>query len=212
MIELLNIDCMEYMKDVPDKYFDLCVTDPPYGVNLDYNTYDDSLGNWKFLMTKFIPEIKRVSKMAIFPSCSINKMEWIYKYIPPDWLICWHKGSPGHSSYVGFNDYEPILVYGKLKGLQMHDYFSLNNDEKMGNYGHPCPKPIKWYKMFIARISKTVTINTMIDPFLGSGTGAIAAFDFGIAEFVGCEIDKEYYDAAVKRFENHKAQLKLQYE
>jgi len=91
----------------------------------------------------------------------------------------------------------------------MHDYFSLNNDEKMGNYGHPCPKPVKWYKMFLSRISKTVSIYSIFEPFLGSGTGAIAAYDFGIKEFVGCEIDKDYYDAAVKRFNIHKMQTKL---
>jgi len=105
MITILNIDCIEYMATVSDKYFDLCLTDPPYGVGLKYNTYDDSLENWKTLMLKFIPEVKRTCKMAIFPSCSINKLDWIYKNFPPDWLICWHKGSPGHVSYVGFNDF-----------------------------------------------------------------------------------------------------------
>ena len=211
MITLLNIDCIEYMATVPDKYFDLCLTDPPYGVDLKYNTYDDSLENWKLLMSSFIPGICRISKMVIFPSCSINKLAWIYQNFPPDWLLCWHKGSPGHVSYVGFNDFEPLLVYGKLKGLCMHDYFSLNNDEKMGNYGHPCPKPVKWYKMFLSRISKTAQVSTMIEPFLGSGTVAIAAYDFGIAEFVGCEIDKEYYDAGKQRFEIHKRQTVIKF-
>ena len=200
---------MEYMKDVPDKYFDLCVTDPPYGVNLQYNSYSDTLENWQSLMQNFIPEINRICKMSIFPSCSINKLEWIYNNFPPNWLMCWHKGSPGHSAYVGFNDFEPLLVYGKIKGLQIHDYFTLNNTESMGNYNHPCPKPIKWFKMFYARISKSVEIKKIIDPFLGSGSSAIACYDFGVDEFVGCEIDKEYFEAGKKRFEIHKMQQKL---
>jgi site-specific DNA-methyltransferase (adenine-specific) len=204
-IELLNIDCMEYMATLPDKSFDFCITDPPYGVDLKYNTYDDTLPNWYDLMNRFIPEIKRVCQMTIFPSCSINKMEWIYKNHPPDWLISWHKGSTGHAAYIGFNSWEPLLVYGKIKGLYLHDYFSASNTEKMGNHGHPCPKPIKYYTHFLSKIPKTSKI---IEPFLGSGTAAIAAHTWGF-DLVGCELDKDYYQAALKRFNNHRSQQKL---
>jgi site-specific DNA-methyltransferase (adenine-specific) len=205
MIELLHIDCMEYMATLPDKAFDFCITDPPYGVGLKYNTYDDTLDNWHDLMNRFIPEIKRVCEMVIFPSCSINKMQWIYKNYPPDWLISWHKGSTGHAAYIGFNDWEPLLVYGKIKGLYLHDYFSAGNNESMGNYGHPCPKPLKYYTHFYSRIP---TGKKVFEPFLGSGTGAIAAHKWGF-DFVGTELDLDYYNAAVKRFKEQTMQQTL---
>jgi site-specific DNA-methyltransferase (adenine-specific) len=205
MIELLNIDCMEYMKTVPDKYFDFCITDPPYGVNLQYDTYNDTLDNWYNLMNDFIPEIKRICQMTIFPSCSINKMKWIYDNHNPDWLISWHKGSTGHAAYIGFNSWEPLLVYGKIKSLYLHDYVSISNTEKMGNYGHPCPKPIKYYKHFISKMPKKAKI---FEPFLGSGTAAIACHDLNY-DLIGCELSTNYYNLAVKRFNNHKLQTKL---
>ena len=209
MLELNKLhlmDCMEGMKTFPDKYFDLCLTDPPYGVNLEYNTYNDTIENWFALMLDFVPEIKRISKMTIFPSCSINKMEWIYKNIPPDWLICWYKGSPGHSAYIGFNDFEPLLVYGKVADLHMHDYFTLTNTEKMGNHNHPCPKPVLWYKKLIKMIGSR-KIGKMIEPFAGSGSGIIAAIDYG-CEWIGFEIDEDYHKAASKRIEIHKKRPK----
>lgn len=196
-IELLNIDCLEYMKGVKDKAFDLCLTDPPYGVDLEYKTYDDTLENWYSLMNKLIPEAKRVSQMVIMPSCSINKLAWIYTNHPPDWLMCWYKGSPGHNSYVGFNDWEPLLVYGKTKGLCIHDYLSIRNTETMGSFNHPCPKPVKWFEVLYNKILRNE--GKVLDCFSGSGTSAIAAHKQEL-DYTGCEIDKDYYDAGVKRY------------
>ena len=206
MIELLNIDCLEYMKGLKDKAFDLCVTDPPYGVNLKYNSYDDTLDNWTELMTRFIPEVIRVSQMVIMPSCSINKMSWIYQNFPPDWLICWYKGSPGHNSFVGFNDWEPLLVYGKTKGICIHDYVNIKNGEVMGSYGHPCPKPVKWFEYFYKKILDGD--GKVLDCFMGSGTSSIAAHKQGL-DYVGTELDKDYYDAACKRFREQTMQQDL---
>lgn len=204
MVKMLNVDCLEFMKTVPDKYFDLCCTDPPYGVNLEYSTYLDTEENWFSLMARFIPEAQRISKMVIMPCCRINGLKWIYQNYPPDWLIAWYKGSPGHSAFIGFNDWEPLLVYGKSHSrLSMHDYFQIQNDVKMGSFGHPCPKPVKWFKWLMHRAAND---GKVFDPFLGSGTSALAAHDLKL-DFVGCEIDKDYFDAAKKRFDNHAAQL-----
>lgn len=205
MIELLNIDCIDYMKNMPDKSFDFCITDPPYGVNLKYNSYDDTLANWYNLMNKFIPEITRVCKMVIFPSCSINKLKWIYDNYPPDWLISWNKGSTGHAAYIGFNSWEPLLVYGKLKKLYLHDSFNVSPTVSMGDFNHPCPKPIKYYTHFLSKLPKGLKI---IEPFLGSGTCAIACHDYNF-DLVGCEIDKNYYESAIKRYNNKIKQQKL---
>lgn len=204
-ITLHNMDCLDAMRQMPDKAFDLCITDPPYGINLEYGTYKDTEENWFKLMDEFVPQIIRVSKMAIFPCCRIKALPYFYTKFPPDWLICWHKGSPGHRSFIGFNDWEPLLVYGKNTGVQMHDFFTMNNQEKMGSHNHPCPKPIKWYKWFLNRCLPAGG-GRVIEPFLGSGTSAIACYDMGF-DLTGYEIDKDYYEAAVKRLENHKKQL-----
>ena len=206
--KVYNTDCVDAMKQYPDNYFDLCLTDPPYGVNLLYNTYDDSLENWYNLMNLFIPEVTRISKMVILPSCSINKLHWIYTNYPPDWLACWYKGSTGHNSYIGFNDWEPLLVYGKLQKTYIHDYFNIPNTEKMGNYGHPCPKPVKWFRKIYSKTLYNTPNPKVLDCFMGSGSSRIAA-DMEGYDFTGYELDTDYFNASVKRFNDYKLQTKL---
>jgi DNA modification methylase len=163
-------DCLELMKELPDKSVDLVLTDPPYGVGLDYGaTYDDTEANWFKLMDAFIPEARRVGKMVVLPSCQIRRLPYIYQHYSPDWLICWYKGSPGHSAYIGFNDWEPLLVYGK-NNTQMHDYFYCA--PQPFNIGHPCPKSVDWAVWLIERCTKPG--DTILDPFIGSGTTLLA--------------------------------------
>jgi len=212
MVELNKIyceNCLDTMSRMPDNFVNLIVTDPPYGVNLKYDIYNDTEDNWKDLFLKLIPEFKRVSKMAILPSCKINMLQFIYQNYPPDWLICWHKGSPGHVAYIGFNDWEPLLVYGKKKGLQMHDYLSINNTEKMGNYGHPCPKPVRWSKWLIHRASNEGDL--IYDPFMGSGTTAIAAHELK-RNWIGSEISSGYCKIAEKRIAPYTMQQTINFD
>ena len=193
--KIIQGDCLEVMKTMEDNSIDLILTDPPYGVNLKYENYDDTEENWFKLMDKWIPEARRIAKMVIFPSCQIKRLDWFYKNHKPDWLICWHKGSPGHSAYVGFNDWEPHLVYGKLH-THMHDYFSVTNTEKMGNYGHPCPKPIKWANWFITKATKEGDI--ILDTFAGSGTTLVSAQNLH-RRFIGIELEEKYCEIARDR-------------
>ena len=199
MIELNRIynesNC-DTMRRMSDGFVDLILTDPPYGIGLEYDIYKDTEENWYKLFDEIMPEFKRVAKMIIMPSCRIEALEWIYKNHPPDWLICWYKGSPGHRSYVGFNDWEPLLVYGKNEGVQMHDYLSINNTEKMGDNGHPCPKPVKWAQWLIQRASKEG--NLIYDPFMGSGTVGVAAAKLN-RNYVGSEISPDYCQIAERR-------------
>jgi len=174
----------------------LILTDPPYGVDLKYDVWQDDEAGWYELMDKMIPLMRAQSEMVIFPSCQIKRLGWFYTNHPPDWLIAWHKGSPGHVSAIGFNDWEPLIVYGRTQGLSMHDYLSVNNDEKMGNYGHPCPKPLKWAKWLIHRATNEG--DTVIDPFMGSGTTLRAAKDLG-RKAIGIDISEKYCRAAVDR-------------
>lgn len=191
-------NCIEVLKSMPDKSVDLILTDPPYGIDLEYDTYNDTEASWFELMDKFIPEARRVAKMVIFPSCQIARLDWYYKNHKPDWMICWYKGSPGHRSYIGFNDWEPHIVYGKTDGLVAHDYFQASNNETMGHYGHPCPKPIRWAEWLIGKMTKEGDI--VLDPFLGSGTTAVASKRLG-RKWIGIELSEKYCEIARTRLE-----------
>ncbi len=202
MIEINSVICgdsREILKEFPDKFVDLVLSDPPYGINLEYDNYQDSEENWYNLMKDILPAIIRVSKMVIIPSTKIAKprMEWIYKNFPPDWLICWYKGSPGHASYVGFNDWEPHLVYGRTRNrLYMHDFFQTKASPTKGTFAHPCPKPIEWADWLIERA--TIEGDLILDPFCGSGTVLVSAKNHK-RNFIGIDISKKYCTISEER-------------
>lgn len=187
-------DCREILPTIGRG--DLVLTDPPYGIGLEYESYNDSVESWKELMLFLVPWIQQNAQMGVMPACDRTNLQWIYQNIPPDWLMCWYKGSPGHRAFIGFNDWEPLLVYGKTKGLQMHDYFYAQPETK--NNGHPCPKPVKWATHLISRILPNGGL--VIDPFMGSGTTLVAAKLLG-CQAIGCELEPKYADIAIKRLE-----------
>jgi len=195
---IYNEDCLETMKRMEDKSVDLILTDPPYGINVDYDMYVDTKDNWYHLIETTLPEMQRVAKMIIMPSCQIKSLEWVYDNFPPDWLLCWYKGSTGHASYLGFNDWEPHLVYGRLYNNQyMHDYFQTKASPKRNTYGHPCPKPIEWADWIIPRVARENKI-LIYDPFFGSGTVGVSAKKHGY-DWIGSEISLEYCKIAEER-------------
>lgn len=212
MIELLNIDCMEYMKDVPDKYFDLAIVDPPYGIGLD--VWDKNIPDKIYFDVLF-----RISKdQIIFGGNYFNLPH------SQGW-ICWDKTfneylrgkslSQSHIKKENISEFE-LAWTSFLKKARFVRYTNLGNlqgfnenikvDYSKQSKIHICEKPVQLYKWLLKNHSKPT--DKIIDTHLGSGSSAIAAYDFG-CDFVGCEIDKEYYDAAVKRFEIHKMQQKL---
>ena len=200
-------DCLETMARMPDNFVDLTLTDPPYGIDLKYDNYVDSDENWYILMNSVMPEMLRVSRMVIMPSTKIKRMKWFYDNFPPDWIICWYKGSVGHASYIGFNDWEPHLVYGRTKEqLFMHDYFKTVSSPKLGTFGHPCPKPLAWSNWLINKA--TDEGNLVYDPFIGSGTTAITCIDYK-RNWIGSEISQEYVDLANKRLKPYLTQTTL---
>lgn len=190
-------DCRDILPLFSDKSVDLALTDPPYGIGVKYDSYVDTENAWFSLMSTCIPHILRVSRMTILPSCQIRRLKWIYDNFPPDWLLCWYKGSTGHASFLGFNDWEPHLVYGKTKKqLYMHDYFQTKSSPKRGTNGHPCPKPDAWAEWIIRRASAEGDL--VCDPFLGSGVVAVVAGQLN-RRAIGIEISEEYCEIAANR-------------
>ena len=172
------------------------MTDPPYGIGFKYASHDDARDKWFGLMNAVIPALRQIAPFVVMPCCQITHMGWWYENHKPDWLIAWNKGSPGHCSHVGFNDWEPLLVYGKRKGICMHDHFYAQ--PTAFDNGHPCPKPIEWAAWLIERASKPG--DTIVDGYAGSGTTCVAAKMLG-RNFIGIDISEDYCDIARKRLE-----------
>ena len=215
MIELLHTDCMAYMATLPDKAFQLAITDPPYGIDIaeksarlgKLGTTWGSGGAFKYYpyseWDKAIPEkeyfeeLKRVSSHIIV---------WGGNYFndflgKTKCMLIWDKVSRDDRSdceiaWTNFNKPSKIFSYSRA------DAYINDCDIKI----HPTQKPIKLYKWLLKNYAKEG--DRILDTHLGSGSSAIAAFDGGF-DFVGCEIDTDYYTAAKRRFEYHRMQLKL---
>lgn len=202
-VTLYHGDCLDVLKTLDAGSIDAVVTDPPYGIGFKYNSYEDSESAWYELINAVLPELRRIARVVVMPSCAIKRLPWWYANHEPDWLIAWYKGSPGHVSRIGFNDWEPHVVYGRPK-RPMHDYFQT----KCGfeDNGHPCPKPVAWAKWLVERCAPLG--GTILDPFMGSGTTGVACVQTG-RNFIGCEIDKGYFDIATKRIEEAQMQMPL---
>ena len=214
-IELLNMDCMEYMKTVPDKHFDLAICDPPYGINANKMTLGEGAGvyrapkkykrgtDWdakppeKYYFDELIRCSKNqiifganhfISRIALDSSC------WIF----------WDKNN-GDSDFA-----DGELAWTSFKSPVRkfkYTWSGFIQDKKTGSERedkiHPTQKPAGLYKWLLKNYAKEG--DKILDTHLGSGSIAIACADYKF-ELTGMEIDKDYYEAAVKRLKNHVAQ------
>ena len=124
-------------------------------------------------------------------------MRNLWLYPPADWVLCWAKpGSTRRNGLGGFNEWEPVLVYGKRR---IYNDFKLlptapNLSKDTGD--HPAPKPIALYRWLVAVGSDNGA--TILDPFMGSGTTLRAAKDLG-RKAIGIEIEERYCEIAAQR-------------
>ena len=200
-------DCLELLKGLPDNSIDAVITDPPYGVNLEYNTYIDSEENWLDLMNKAIPEMRRIANFVIFPIGKTSRLDWYVLNHKPDWYVIWYKGASPTRCPIGFNYYELHIVYSNLIGkIHYPDYFKAISGQVDIGVDHPCVKPIKYSLKLVEQYSKKGM--TILDPFMGSGTTGVAALRLG-RNFIGYEIDPDYFKIAKKRIENESKQTRI---
>ena len=203
-IELINGDCMEGLKDYPDNHFELAIVDPPYGkkptrdnpgrggFNSSKN-YDNKADIWDIKPNKeYFIELFRVSK---------NQIIWGANYLIEDIkssnsFICWDKLNGDNI----FCDFE--LAYSSFN-CRARIY--KKSTDKLNRF-HPTQKSVALYKWLLKNYAKPG--DKILDTHLGSGSIAIACWDMGF-DLTGYEIDKDYYEAMTKRFENHKKQLTL---
>ncbi len=183
------------MKTLPDKSFDLVLTDPPYNVDLDYGDYNDKNPDYEQWSKQWFDEAIRVSNCVVFTPGMMNFNFWM-KY-EPTWVMCWFKSNQCSPSKLGgFNVWEPILVFGKPKKRVPQDGFSIPIVSQPQAEGHPCPKSeVAWSKL-LTYLSEPD--DTILDPFLGSGTTLLAAKQLN-RNAVGIEISEKYCQIARER-------------
>ena len=200
-------DCLDLMKEMPDKSVDLVLTDPPYGVGIEYGSFDDTQENLAALVSEVMPEILRVSKRAMLTPGVHN----IHLYPRPDWIFAWIIPAGAGLGVWGFRCWQPILVYGKdpylAQGLGGRpDIFTTNEHASVKGW-HPCAKPINLW-MDILRRGSVNEGDLVLDPFLGSGTTAIACLRTG-RHFIGIEKHEPYFIKAQERIDKERAQVRL---
>jgi site-specific DNA-methyltransferase (adenine-specific) len=206
-IQITNEDNMQLMARYPDKYFDLAIVDPPYGIGANKMT----LGNGKKKIYRGVNDWdKTIPKESYFSELfrvSKNQVIWggnyMTEFLPPTsaWLF-WDK-------MTGLNDFaDGELAWTSYKGaLRKITKQWLGSNAKDGlERIHPTQKPIYLYSYILNKYTKPN--DKILDTHLGSGSIAIACHDYGF-ELTACELDKDYYDAAVKRIKNHVSQIKL---
>ena len=210
-IKLYNVDCMEYMKECKENEFDLAVVDPPYGININNQSQGKGGGvahkidyikkDWdKYAPdTQYFKELQRASK---------NQIIWGANHFMQNICLgssCWIVWDKMNGS-SDFADCE--LAYTSFKSAVRKFQFQwagmLQGDMKNKEHRiHPTQKPVKLYDWIYSNYAKEG--QRILDTHLGSGSNAIAAHYAGM-EFVGCELDKDYFDASVERFEKQTAQ------
>jgi DNA modification methylase len=205
---LYNESCIDTLKRFDNWQIDLVVADFPYGIELDYDGYQDTVENLKMLIENVVPELRRVAKL-VYITCGVQNVQL---YPQCDWIMSWYYGTTNTYGRNGFNSWQPILVYGKDPylangmGCRMDVIVDAKTPDKNG---HPCPKPITMWKKLILRGSALKT-DLVYDPFMGSGTTAIACEYIG-RNWVGSEQSKIYCDIAKKRLHNFRTQGILEF-
>lgn len=195
MIELHNVDCMTYMKSLPDNAFQLAIVDPPYGIGISSNSVrqQHEKKQWDNAIPKerYFTEIKRVSE---------NQIVWGGNYFL-DYLgstqgfLIWDKKQP-HDFSLAMCE---MAWMSFQKPAKMFRYSVLSEKWKI----HPTQKPVKLYEWLLANYAKEG--DKILDTHLGSGSSAIAAHYSGF-DFAGCELDEDYFKAASERIERETAQ------
>jgi len=196
----VTANCLDMMSNMPP--VDIIITDPPYGVGFNYDGYSDTFEEWKELISKFIPLACSISKTSvIFPVGSIGGEKFLHRNFDPLWRICWYKGASPIRSYIGWQDFEILMVFGNKPKKSMHDFFAaypLRPNMEAIYLNHPCPKPLEWSMWLIEK--STEVGDLVFDPFCGSGTTLVSAKELG-RNYLGCDISEKYVNIAKNALE-----------
>lgn len=204
-VTIYHGDCREVLPQLEP--VDLILTDPPYGVSFDYLSYDDTPENLSELVrTAFPLFLEKAPRVAV--STGITNLQ---KYPQARWALacCWN--TTGSHGRAGFNQWFPILIwgkdldgFGKINGELKSDVLFVNGGGSVGfqrdglEKQHTCPKPLNLIRKIVNRLS--LPGQTILDPFAGSGTTLRAAKDLQRYS-IGIELDEQYCELAARRME-----------
>lgn len=195
---LYQCDCMDYMRGLPDKSFDLAIVDPPYGIGISSNPVrqQHTKKQWDSAIPdgQYFAELKRVSSDQII---------WGGNYFlnhlgASQGFVIWDKVQP-HDFSLAMCELGWSSIQSPAKMWRRSVLAELNKI-------HPTQKPVALYEWLLTNYAKPG--QTILDTHLGSGSSAIAANKLGY-EFVGCELDADYFDAACQRIYNAQRQESL---
>jgi DNA modification methylase len=228
-MKITNEDNMKLMSRYGDNHFDLCITSPPYNLGNKHHTgnkyftpYKDDLNevDYQKKQIEFLNELHRVCKddSSVFYNhknrirngLQISPYEWIFQ---TKWKvkqeIVWYNRSQNFDNIRFYPFTERIFWLSKSKETKFKNNIGLTDFNKWKPEGtnkkHKRAFPLSLCEAILLCYPKNLKV---IEPYLGSGTMAIACHNLGF-NLTACELDKEYYNAAMKRINNHTAQLRI---
>ena len=195
-IKITNEDCMELLKRTPDNYFDLSICDPPYGIGISSNPVRQKHNKKKWdddiPQQEYFEELFRVSK---------NQIIWGGNYFdlpPTQGFFIWDKKQP-HDFSLAMCEFAWSSIQKPAK------MWSLSVLKEKGKI-HPTQKPVELYEWILLNNAKEG--DKILDTHLGSGSIALACHNLGF-DLTACELDKEYYNSAMKRLAEHQQQIRM---
>ena len=211
---LYNLDCMGAMKEIPNKYFDLAIVDPPYGIGesgktnktrgkaavaKDYKPFHGD--DLKSPEIEYFQELMRVSKNQIIWGANhyISKMP----YDSSCWLV-WDKDNTGDFAdcELAWTSFDTAVRKFRYRWNGMLQEDMKNKEIRI----HPTQKPVALYKWLLKNYAKQG--DKILDTHVGSASSLIACHDMGY-DFLGFEIDEYYYNAAKERLDRHRSQIDI---
>jgi site-specific DNA-methyltransferase (adenine-specific) len=210
--EVRLADCMDMMREFPDKFFDLAIVDPPYfdgpqkpgyyagtKQRATVGDFKTLVNSWELPDINYFNELKRVSK---------NQIIWGINYFDvamPGGRIVWVKGEQGSPFSMADIAYQSFYNRIDLFKYTWAGFWQEAGKEKEERI-HPTQKPVALYKWLLKNYAKQG--DKILDTHLGSQSSRIAAYLMGF-DFWGCEIDADYFEAGEKRFKQQTAQGSL---
>lgn len=215
-------DCLEVLTTLGK--VDAVITDPPYGVELSgkrakqrcggvkafadgYASFEDSEENVKTAIVPRVADaIQLAQRAAVTPGTRC-----MFFYPRPVDIGCFFSAAGTGMSPWGFTCSQPILYYGTCPFLEDGKGGRANSCGQVypndaNETGHPCAKPLPMMKWLVGRASREA--ETILDPFMGSGTTGVACAQLG-RKFIGIEIEPKYFDIACERIDNAYRQARL---
>lgn len=221
--EIYNIDCMDFMRNLPDKSIDLAIVDPPYGINVNKMGYTQEdrkckqkngtrilvktekykYGEWDNYPPKqeYFDELFRISKNQII--WGINYQNIALRSGRIVWDKCNGENSFSDCEIAYVSTHEKVRLFRYMWSGMCQGKSIINGHIQQGNKKlnqkriHPTQKPVALYAWLVQNYAQPG--DTILDTHLGSGSSRIAAYKLGF-DFYGCEIDSEYFKASEERF------------